>query len=77
MLDMKLYWFCKYPKINIRRYIKIYIIFNDKIAADADMLYDFVTSQIFQSSFNSNYNPQIDYAFYLRTLKSSKNGASH
>ena len=36
---MKLYLFCKYPKINIRRYYTIYLIFNDKIATDADIGY--------------------------------------
>ena len=39
MLDMKSYWICKYPKINIRRYFTIYIICNDTIAADAEILY--------------------------------------
>ena len=34
-----LYGFCKYPKINIQRYFMIYIIFNDKIATDADIQY--------------------------------------
>jgi hypothetical protein len=34
MLDMKPWWYCKYQKINIRRYFTIYIIFNDKIAPD-------------------------------------------
>ena len=41
MLDMKAYWFGKYPKINTKGNLKIYIICNDKIAIDADIQYGF------------------------------------
>jgi len=66
-----IYWFCKYPKINIRRYFTIYIIFNDKIGTDADDT-AIVTSRLFRESFNCRYNPRMDYAFCLLTFKSSK-----
>jgi hypothetical protein len=61
MLDMKPLWYCKYQKINIRRYFTIYIIFNDKIVPDQCgyiipyRLYD-VTGRI---------NPRMHYAFCL------------
>jgi hypothetical protein len=33
---------------------------------------DTVTSQLFHKSFNCRYNPRMDYAFCLLTLKSSE-----
>jgi hypothetical protein len=64
---------CKYPKINFRHYFTIYIIFNDKIATDA---YIYAISAPWRhslwKSFNCRYDPRMDYAFCLLTLKSSK-----
>ena len=39
---------------------------------NADIIYDIaiVTSQLFRKSFNFRYNPRMDYAFCLLTLKS-------
>ena len=41
---------------------------------NADIIYDtgLVTSRLFWKSFNYRYNPRIDYAFCLLTLKSSE-----
>ena len=41
---------------------------------NADILYDTasVTSLLFRKSFNCSYNPKMDYAFCLPTLKSSE-----
>jgi hypothetical protein len=41
---------------------------------NADIIYDtvFVMSRLFRKSFNCRYNPRMDYAFYLLTLKSSE-----
>ena len=62
-----------YPKINFRHYFTIYIIFNDKIATDA---YIYAISapwcHSLWKSFNCRYDPRMDYAFCLLTLKSSK-----
>ena len=53
----------------------IYIIFNDKITTDQCNIIDdtdTVTSRLFQKSFNCRYNPRMDFAFCLLTLKSSE-----
>ena len=41
---------------------------------NADIIYDttIVTSLLFRKSFNCRYNPRMDYAFCLLTLKSSE-----
>jgi hypothetical protein len=41
---------------------------------NADIIYDtaIVTSLLFRKSFNCKYNPRMDYAFCLLTLKSSE-----
>ena len=41
---------------------------------NATIIYDtaIVTSRLFRKSFNSRYNPRMDYAFCLLTLKSSE-----
>ena len=41
---------------------------------NADIVYDtaIVTSRLFRKSFNCRYNPRMDYAFFLLTLKSSE-----
>ena len=41
---------------------------------NADIVYDtaIVTSLLFRKSFNCRYNPRMDYAFFLLTLKSSE-----
>jgi hypothetical protein len=50
---------------------------NDKIATYDIYDTDFVASRLFRNSFNCRYNPRMDYAFCLLTLKSSKNGDYH
>ena len=47
--------------------IKLQLI-NADIIEDTDT----VTSQLFRKSFNCRYNPRMDYAFSLLTLKSSE-----
>ena len=41
---------------------------------NADIIYDtaIVTSLLFRKSFNCKYNPRMDYAFCLLTLKSNE-----
>ena len=41
---------------------------------NADIIYDtaIVTPRLFRKSFNCRYNPRMDYAFFLLTLKSSE-----
>ena len=43
---------------------------------NADIIYDIaiVTSRLFRKTFNCRYNPRMDYAFCLLTLKSSEKG---
>ena len=48
--------------------IKLQLI-NADIIDDTDT----VTSRLFRKSFNCRYNPRMDYAFCLLTLKSSEN----
>ena len=47
--------------------IKLQLI-NADIIEDTDT----VTSRLFRKSFNCRYNPRMDYAFSLLTLKSSE-----
>ena len=43
---------------------------------NADIIYDIaiVTSRLFRKTFNCRYNPRMDCAFCLLTLKSSEKG---
>jgi hypothetical protein len=52
--------------------IKLQLI-NADIIDDTDT----VTSRLFRKSFNCRYNPRMDYAFCLLTLKSSEKWRSH
>jgi hypothetical protein len=58
-----------------RRYFTMYLMFNNTIAADQcwyNIRYAIVMSRLFRKSFNCRYNPRMDYAFCLITLKSSE-----
>ena len=63
MLDMKSYRFCKYQRINIRRYFTMYLIFNDKITGTWGI--DYVSSSPLFSTTPPPFFSKFSYKSFL------------